>query len=108
MTELQVRIQADPGGLGRLTWDSDADPDALERAIAIAADDALFGQGLRRLEVSVAGADRRARRAVLRAGFRLEGVRRQALEVLDGGYDDVYLFARLGWIRWVERTGSPR
>lgn len=95
MSELQVRIRRQAAGLGSLTWDPDADPDALERAIAIAADDALFGQGLRRLEASVPGADRRARRAVLRAGFRLEGVRRQALEV-DGGYDDVYLFARLG------------
>jgi len=74
----------------------------LERAIAIAADDALFGQGLRRLEASVAGADRPARRAVLRAGFRLEGVRRQALEV-EGGYDDDYLFARLG----VDQVGGP-
>ena len=102
MTELQVRIQAGPGRVGSLAWDQDADPDALERAIAIAADDALFGQGLRRLEVSVAGADRPARRAVLRAGFRLEGVRRQALEVV-GGYDDVYLFARLG----VDQVGGP-
>ncbi|HSU36722.1 MAG TPA: NUDIX hydrolase [Propionibacteriaceae bacterium] len=103
MTELQVRIEAAPGGLGSLTWDPDADPEALERAIAIAADDALFGQGLRRLEVSVAGADRPARRAVLRAGFRLEGIRRQALEVVDGGHDDVYLFARLG----VDQVGGP-
>jgi 8-oxo-dGTP pyrophosphatase MutT (NUDIX family) len=103
LTELQVRIEAGPGRVGRLAWDQDADPEALERAIAIAADDALFGQGLRRLEVSVAGADRPARRAVLRAGFRLEGVRRQALEVVGGGYDDIYLFARLG----VDQVGGP-
>ena len=96
MTELQVRIHSGAGGLGILTWDAEADPDALQRAMAIAADDALLGQGLRRLEVSVPGADRQVRRAVLRAGFRLEGVRRQAVEVVDGEYDDVYLFARLG------------
>jgi hypothetical protein len=102
LTELQVRIEAGAGGQGTLAWDQGADPDALERAIAIAADDALFGQGLRRLEVSVPGADRSARRAVLRAGFRLEGVRRQALEV-DRGYDDVYLFARLS----VDQVGGP-
>jgi len=95
LTEIHVRVLAGAGGLGTLAWDPGADPEALERAVAIAADDALLGQGFRRLEASVAGADRWARRAVLRAGFQLEGVRRQALDTGDGAYDDAYLFARL-------------
>ncbi len=103
MTEVHVRVQVGAGGLGTLAWDQGADPEALERAIAIAADDALLGQGLRRLEASVAGADRRARRAVLRAGFQLEGVRRQALDTGDGSYDDAYLFARLA----SDQVGGP-
>src|SRR4029434_766750 len=36
-----------------------------------------------------------ARRAVLRSGFRLEGIRRQAVERSDGSYGDICLFARL-------------
>jgi len=60
-----------------------------------AADDALFGQGLRRLQASVPGTDRLARRALLRAGFRQEGVQREALVRSDDSVDDLYLFARL-------------
>lgn len=91
----QVRVQTEAGGVGVLTWDAVdfADPDALTRALAAAADD-LLGRGLRRLEVSVAASDRAVRRAVIRSGFRLEGIRRQVL-VRDGGYDDVVCFSRL-------------
>ena len=71
------------------------DASALERAVGVAADDALLGQGLRRLQAVVPGADRLARRAVLRAGFRQEGVQRQAVISADGRFDDLYLFARL-------------
>ena len=70
--------------MGTLTWDPGADPGALERALAAAADDALTGQGLRRLQAAVPGADRLTRRAVLRAGFRLEGVQREAVLAADG------------------------
>ena len=52
-------------------------------------------QQLRRVEVSAPADDLVARRAVLRAGFRLEGVRRQVLERSDGSYADLCLFARL-------------
>jgi 8-oxo-dGTP diphosphatase len=69
--------------------------DALEHAVAVAAEDALAEQGLRRLQAAVPGADRLARRALLRAGFRQEGVQREAFLAADGSVDDLYLFARL-------------
>ena len=81
--------------------------DALERAVAVAAEDALVEQGLRRLQSAVPGADRLARRAVLRAGFRQEGVQREAFLAADGSVDDLYLFARLAGTRCTGRTGSP-
>src|SRR5829696_120812 len=65
------------------------------RALSTAAEDALQNRGLRRLEVSVPADDVGARRGVLRAGFRMEGIRRQAIERPDGLYGDVCLFARL-------------
>ncbi len=61
----------------------------------VAAEEALFDRGLRRVQVTVAGRDRLARRAVLRAGFRQEGVQRQAVLGSAGAADDRYLFARL-------------
>jgi 8-oxo-dGTP diphosphatase len=67
----------------------------LEPAVRAAAETALVDQGLRRLEASVPGTDRLARRALLRAGFRQEGVQREALVCPDGSVDDLYLFARL-------------
>ena len=81
--------------MGTLAWDPGADAGALEQALGIAADDALLGQGLRRLEAAVPGTNRLARRAVLRAGFRQEGVQREAVLAADGSFDDLYLFARL-------------
>lgn len=91
----QVRVQADADGVAVLTWDPAVfeDPDALTVALAATAD-GLLGRGLRRLEVSVPGIDRAVRRAVLRAGFRLEGMRRQAVARADG-FDDLVCFARL-------------
>ena len=67
----------------------------MEQVLVIAAEDALGGQGLRRLQIAVPGRDRLVRRAVLRAGFRQEGVQRQAVVGHDGIADDRYLFARL-------------
>jgi 8-oxo-dGTP diphosphatase len=89
--------------VGILVWDAGVPPDALERALAVAADDALVGQGLRRLQAVVPGRDRWARRAVLRAGFRQEGVQREAVARPDGGPDDLYLFARLA----ADQVGGP-
>jgi 8-oxo-dGTP diphosphatase len=88
----------------------------LEQAVRAAADDALLGQGLRRLQAVVPGTDRMARRAMLRAGFRQEGVQREAAIGADGSLDDLYLFARLasdtvagpGWFSGVMNSALPR
>jgi 8-oxo-dGTP pyrophosphatase MutT (NUDIX family) len=88
-----------------LTWDPGVDADALQRALANAAEDALSGQGLRRLQVAVTGADRLTRRAVLRAGFRQEGVQREAVLASDGAVEDLYLYARLAADRVHGPTG---
>jgi hypothetical protein len=52
------------------------------------------GRGLRRVELSLPADDLDARQAVLQADFRLEGVRRQVLELPDDSYADLCLFAR--------------
>jgi 8-oxo-dGTP diphosphatase len=75
----------------------------LEQALAGAADEALLSQGVRRLQAAVLGRDRWTRRAVLRAGFRQEGVQRAAVVGPDGRYDDRYLFARLV----TDQVGGP-
>lgn len=83
------------GDVGVLQWQGAVDPETLARAVATAADDQLVVRGLRRLEVSVPLADDMARRALHRAGFRREGIRRQALQVDNGDFVDVALYARL-------------
>ena len=95
MTELTLTVQVSEGGIGRFDWSGSVSAELLERAMREAADDALVGRELRRLEVSVPAEDHAARRAVLRAGFRLEGIRRQAVKRPDGSYGDICLFARL-------------
>ncbi|HZA04143.1 MAG TPA: NUDIX hydrolase [Propionibacteriaceae bacterium] len=82
-------------GVGTLLWDAGVPPDVLEHALLITADESLLEQGVRRLQVAVPGRDHLLRRAVLRAGFRQEGVQRLAILDPDGIADDRYLFARL-------------
>lgn len=99
MGELEIRLTVDDG-VGTLEWADSTDPQTLEKAVSTVADDALLGHELRRLEVAVPTGDAMARRALHRAGFRLEGVRRQALRLGadDAGQEsfaDVALYARL-------------
>jgi 8-oxo-dGTP diphosphatase len=102
--------------VGILTWGSDVADSGLAEALRAAADDALLGQGLRRLQATVPGADRLARRAMLRAGFRQEGVQREAVIRADASVDDLYLFARLAgdlvqgpsWFSGVMNSALPR
>ena len=79
MTDLALTVNVSDSGV--VTFDSSGavSPELLEQAVRAAADEALVGRDLRRLEVSVPAEDLAARRAVLRAGFRLEGIRRQAI-----------------------------
>jgi 8-oxo-dGTP diphosphatase len=95
VNDLELIASASGNGIATISWNGSARPEALERAIRAAAEDLLIGQGLRRVELSAPAHDLGTRRAALRAGFRLEGVRRQVLEMPDGSYADVGLFARL-------------
>jgi 8-oxo-dGTP diphosphatase len=100
VTEFDIRIEAGGGGTATVYWNAASSTDrlieaGLIEAVRAVADEALAGQGLRRLEVALPANDLAGRRAALRAGFRLEGVRRQALQAPDGSYGDVAIFARL-------------
>ena len=95
MTNLALTISLSDGGIATVSWSGSIGGESLEQALKAAADDALLSQGLRRLEVSLPAEDLIARRAVLRSGFRLEGIRRQVVERPDGSYGDICLFARL-------------
>jgi 8-oxo-dGTP diphosphatase len=95
VTNLALTISISDGGIATLSWSGSIGGESLEQALKATADDALLSQDLRRLEVSLPAEDLTARRAVLRSGFRLEGIRRQAVERPDGSYGDICLFARL-------------
>lgn len=90
--EIRVRVE---NGVGVLEWHAETTAEVLASAVSHAADDAIIGHELRRLEVYLPAGDLIARRAVHRAGFRLEGVRRQVLQVSANEYADVCLYARL-------------
>ncbi|PFG67464.1 8-oxo-dGTP pyrophosphatase MutT (NUDIX family) [Propionibacteriaceae bacterium ES.041] len=93
--EFTINVQVVDDGIGVLQWNAATDSDTLTRGVGLAADDALIGRGLRRVEVALPSTDAMARRAMHRAGFRREGVRRQALRLANGELDDVVLYARL-------------
>lgn len=90
--EIQVQVVEDDIGL--LRWSDQTDLETLQEAVSLAADDALIGHGLRRVEAQVLSRDVIARRALQRAGFRREGVRREALRVGDQ-WHDVVVYGRL-------------
>jgi 8-oxo-dGTP diphosphatase len=95
VTGVEISVSLRDSGIATLTWQGAVSPNSLMRALSAAAEDALQNRGLRRLEISVPADDVDARRGVLRAGFRMEGIRRQAIGRPDGSYGDVCLFARL-------------
>ena len=99
-----LRIAVD-GDVGMLSWSGsgDTDPERLLAEVTTAAAAALGAPGLRRLEAAVPASDVAGRRALLRSGFRLEGVRRAALPLAAGGHDDEWLFARLA----EDEVGGP-
>jgi 8-oxo-dGTP pyrophosphatase MutT (NUDIX family) len=97
VVDLSVTVAVD-GDVGVLSWTgASGHPDDVElaAAVATAADAALAGPEVRRLQAVVPASDVRGRRALLRAGFRLEGVRRQVLRRGDDGHDDEWLLSRL-------------
>lgn len=93
----QFRVQVDiRDGIGHLRWARQrVGVDVLERAISLAADDAILAHNLRRLQVDLPMNDRAAIRAVQRCGFRREGILRQAHRSEDGTYLDVGVWGRL-------------
>ena len=93
MTE-GIRLVDDGAGTVVLGWDPVLNPEDLQRAVTDATEGAL-ATGVRRIEVAVPAADRWSRRAILRSGFRQEGVRRAVVPLRDGGFDDLVLYARL-------------
>lgn len=93
--EFQVQLRVGDGGVGVLEWAGRAEQQIVDQAVSLAADDGLIARGLRRIEVSLPSGDVVGRRALQRAGFRLEGVRRQAHTQPDGTLIDVVLYARL-------------
>ncbi|TQL62295.1 NUDIX hydrolase [Propioniferax innocua] len=93
MTDFQVKVHVN-GHIGRLEWSAAVNQETLDRAVSMAADDVLIGRGVHRVEVGLPAPDVKARRAVIRAGFRQEGVRRDAMAT-DDGYVDVVLYSRL-------------
>lgn len=95
MSDFTVHVDVD-NGLGRLRWDPQlVDAETLERAVSLAADDAILAHDVRRITVELPETDTAARIAVQRSGFRLEGRLRQAYEPASGEYVDVMVYARL-------------
>lgn len=100
MAELKIGVSTIAAGVGALEWHTEiladgVSVDTLTHALTAVSDGTLTGHGFHRLEVSLRASDQPARRAVLRAGFRQEGIRRQAHTGEDGSFEDVIIFARL-------------
>ncbi|MFT3886919.1 MAG: NUDIX hydrolase [Arachnia sp.] len=95
MSDFKVEVEVS-GGVGKLRWaEQTVDLETLERAVSLAADDAILAHDLRRLQVEIPEWDGAARTALHRAGFRLEGRLRSAIELEDGVYRDILVYARL-------------
>lgn len=93
----EFKVEVDIGdGVGRLRWaQQSVDAETLQRAVSLAADDAIIAHDLRRLQVELPEWDTIARTALHRCGFRLEGRLRAAVEPEPGVYRDVLVYARL-------------
>lgn len=95
MSDFRVSVDI-AGGVGTLRWaEQEVNVDTLERALSLAADDAILAHDLRRLQVELPEWDAAARIALHRAGFRLEGRLRSAVEAPHGSYRDILIYSRL-------------
>ena len=95
MSEFSVQIEIS-GDVGMLRWkEQRVDAEVLEKAVSLAADDAIIAHELRRLQVDLPANDLAARRALHRCGFRLEGRLRSAQRVGNDDLVDVLIYARL-------------
>lgn len=93
----EFRVQVDIAqGVGQLRWDEQVtDPQTLQRAVSLAADDAILAHDLRRLQCDIPATDRAAITALHQCGFRREGRLRSALLTPSGQLVDVLVYARL-------------
>lgn len=103
--EFTISLHAVGDGIGELTWTGSPETDALARALSHAGDEAILAEELRRIEAQIPAEDRTARHALLRSGFRQEGVRREAHVRADGSFDDIVCYARLASDRTVGPDG---
>lgn len=101
MTDLEIVLRTGPDGTAVLSWlhdrsrDEAAERQRLGEAVLASAGDAFDSGDIRRIEITVAADDAIGRHAVVRAGFRLEGRRRQAVPAGPEGFTDELIFARL-------------
>ncbi|MDO5081871.1 NUDIX hydrolase [Arachnia propionica] len=95
MSEFKVQVDI-AQGIGHLRWGEQlTDAQTLERAVSLAADDAIIAHNLRRLQCDIPATDRVAMQALHRCGFRREGRLRSAILTPDGQLVDVLIYARL-------------
>ena len=95
MSGFSVQVEV-TGDVGMLRWKQQrVDAETLEKAVSLAADDAILAHDLRRLQVDLPANDVIARRALQRCGFRLEGRLRSAQRVGNDDLVDVLIYARL-------------
>ncbi|WP_245988221.1 NUDIX hydrolase [[Pseudopropionibacterium] massiliense] len=95
MSDFKVRVDI-VDGVGQLRWEEQVvDAATLERAVSLAADDAILAHDLRRLQCDIPATDRAAMVALHRCGFRREGRLRSALLTPSGHLVDVLIYARL-------------
>lgn len=95
MSEFSVTVEIS-GELARLRWEEQrVDAETLQKAVSLAADDAILAHDIRRLQVDLPANDIVARQALQRCGFRLEGRLRSAQRVANDDLVDVLIYARL-------------
>ncbi len=94
MDEFQVSVEIH-NDVGVISWKLPAELPVMVDAISMAADDALIGHELRRLEASVLASDLDGQRALQRCGFRREGRLRDGFSSPAGEFVDVLVYARL-------------
>jgi 8-oxo-dGTP diphosphatase len=90
--------------VAELSWDGVSDPSSRQAQLTLQAEQ-LFATGVRRLEVALPADDLGGRRATLRSGFRVEGLRRAVVPLENGTWGDLVLYSRLASDEFGGRTG---
>ncbi len=93
MTDSRIRVDV-VAGIARLDWSDSPDPGTRQAELTALADQ-LLESGIRRIEIERPVEDFGGRRAVLRSGFRVEGLRRSVAARGGETFGDLVLYARL-------------